>query len=197
MEYFQYSIHLIGRNCRNYLSVVERKRFIEVAQRTTRPEIQTFALTLVYTGCRISEALSLRACDVDLSQQMIYIFTRKKDRKYWREIPIPSEFVRALELVHRLRKNQSEMRLSQQLMWEFSRTTAFRYINELMKQADIQGPQASSNGLRQGFGVAAVEAGVPLPTIAAVLGHSSVNSATLYAAKLVHLTDLSQIERMW
>ena len=39
-----------------------------------------------------------------------------------------------------------------------------------MRGAGVEGPQACPRGLRHSFGVAAVTAGVPLPTIATVLG---------------------------
>ena len=197
MDSIQYSISLVGRKSRNYLSPAERQRFIEAAHRSSRPEIQTFVLTLVYTGCQISEALSIRACDVDIEQQYIYFFTRRKNREFWREIPIPHDFARALELVHSLRKHQADFRLSESQLWNFSRTSAFRYVNDLMKEAKIEGLQASSRGIRNGFGVAAIQAGVPLPTIAAVLGHSTSKAMSLFTADFVGLPDLRQVERMW
>ena len=38
----------------------------------------------------------------------------------------------------------------------------------------------SSRGLRHSYGVAAVAAGVPLPTVASVLGHASLNTTAIY-----------------
>jgi integrase len=43
---------------RKYLTKSERDAFIDAARRTS-PEIETFCLTLVYTGARISEVLAL------------------------------------------------------------------------------------------------------------------------------------------
>ena len=48
---------------RLYLNFVERQRFERAAAKTT-PEIHAFCLTLLYSGCRISEALSLTADSV-------------------------------------------------------------------------------------------------------------------------------------
>ena len=50
-----------------------------------------------------------------------------------------------------------------------------------MRRAGIDGPQACPRGLRHSYGVAAVVAGVPLTTIAAVLGHADVSTTALYA----------------
>ena len=49
-----------------------------------------------------------------------------------------------------------------------------------MTDAGIEGLQACPKGLRHGFGIAAVAADVPLPTIAAVLGHANLQTTTVY-----------------
>lgn len=65
-----------------------------------------------------------------------------------------------------------------------------------MAQAGIKGIQASPKGLRHGFGIAAVEAGVPLPTIAAVLGHSSITTTAVYTTAIgEEARDL--LRRVW
>ena len=65
-----------------------------------------------------------------------------------------------------------------------------------MHQAAIAGPQASPKGLRHAFGVAAVTAGVPLPTIAAVLGHAELTTTAIYTTAIgAEAREL--IARMW
>ena len=49
---------------RLYISAEERRRFIAAARAYERTDVGTFAATLAYTGCRISEALAVRATDV-------------------------------------------------------------------------------------------------------------------------------------
>ena len=49
-----------------------------------------------------------------------------------------------------------------------------------MADAGVEGPQACPKGLRLGFGIAAVAAGVPLPTIAAALGHANLQTTAIY-----------------
>ena len=53
-----------------------------------------------------------------------------------------------------------------------------------MHMARIEGPQACPKGLRHGFGIAVVTAGVPLPTIAAVLGHADIATTAIYTTAL-------------
>ena len=49
-----------------------------------------------------------------------------------------------------------------------------------MADAGIDGPQTCPKGLRHGFGIAAVAASVPLPTIAAALGHANLQTTAVY-----------------
>ena len=53
-----------------------------------------------------------------------------------------------------------------------------------MRDAGIEGPQACPPGLRHSFGVAAVTAGVPLPTVAALLGHSDLSTTVIYTTAI-------------
>ena len=45
---------LVDGRGRKYLTLQERTRFLDAVRGDPRPEVQTFALTLVHTGCRIS-----------------------------------------------------------------------------------------------------------------------------------------------
>ena len=51
---------------------------------------------------------------------------------------------------------------------------------QIMADAGVEDPQACPKGLRHGFGIAAVAAGVPLPTIAAALGHATADHRDLH-----------------
>ena len=136
------------------------------------------------TGCRVSEALAIRACDVDLETAEIRIATLKRRRDHWRAVPVPEDLVQALDLVHRLRAAQGSARGRTRALWTVSRQGAHRQVAELMKNAGIAGPQACPRGLRHGYGVAAVTAGVPLPTIAAVLGHADLSTTAIYTTAI-------------
>ena len=187
---------LIDARGRKYLTVEERARFLAAARRDARPSVQTFALTLAHTGCRISEALALRACDVDIDTAEIRFRTLKRRREHWRAVPVPQDLVRELDLVHRLRHAQSIPRRVETLLWPFSRTAATRHVWALMAVARIEGPQASPKGLRHAYGVAAVTAGVPLPTVAAVLGHADLTTTAIYTTAIgSEARDL--VARMW
>ena len=187
---------LVDGRGRKYLTLQERTRFLDAVRGDPRPEVQTFALTLVHTGCRISEALALRPDDVDLEAVELRIRTLKRRREHWRAVPVPEALVRELELVHGLRLAKRSPRARKAPLWPVSRPTATRHIAKLMTAADIEGPQACPKGLRHAYGVAAVAAGVPLPTVAAVLGHASLTTTAIYAtATGAEAREL--VARMW
>ena len=84
---------LIDARGRKYLTVDERQRFLAAVRAHPKPTVQTLARTLVLTGCRVTEALSIRACDVDLVSQEIRIATLKRRREHWRAVPVPEDLV--------------------------------------------------------------------------------------------------------
>ena len=190
------NITLVDQRGRKYLTANERQRFVEVAETDPNPDVQTFTLTLAYTGCRISEALALRHCDVDLDNLALRLRTLKRCQNVWREVAVPQDLIRAIDLVHSVRASQSRPRRAAQRLWDFSRSTASRHVKRLMTLADIEGPQASAKGMRHGFGVAAIEAGVPLPTIAAALGHANIETTAIYTTA-IGMEAREQLSRMW
>ena len=187
---------LVDARGRKYLTRDERERFLAVVRAHPKPPVQTLARTLALTGCRVSEALALRACDVDLDAAEIRIATLKRRREHWRAVPVPEDLVHALELVHRLRRAQASPRGRTAALWPVTRQAAHRQVAELMRRAGVTGPQACPRGLRHSFGVAAVQAGVPLTTIAAVLGHADVSTTALYATAIgAEAREL--VSRLW
>ena len=86
-------ISLVDRRGRKYLTAIERQRFIKVAGTDPTPIIQTFTLTLANTGCRISEALAARYCDVDLDNLSLRFKTLKRRKYMWREVAVPQDLI--------------------------------------------------------------------------------------------------------
>ena len=175
---------LVDARGRKYLTANERTRFLAAVRAHPKPQVQTLARTLALTGCRVSEALAIRACDVDLDAAELRIATLKRRTEHWRAVPVPEDLVHALELVHRVRRAQASPRGRSAQLWDITRQGAHRQVSALMRTADIKGPQACPRGLRHSYGVAAVVAGVPLTTIAAVLGHADVSTTAIYCTAI-------------
>jgi site-specific recombinase XerD len=65
-----------------------------------------------------------------------------------------------------------------------------------MAAAQIDGTQASPKGLRHGFGVAAVSAGIPLNLVQKWLGHAQLSTTAIYA-DAVGTEEKNIAARMW
>ena len=134
---------LVDARGRKYLTADERDRFLVAVRSHPKPATQTLARTLALTGCRVSEALGIRACDVDLEAAEVRIATLKRRREHWRAVPIPEELVSALDLVHRVRAAQASPRARTRPLWTVTRQGAHRAVTKLMAAAGIAGPQAT------------------------------------------------------
>lgn len=169
---------------RLYLNKAERIAFLAAARHAPR-EVRTLCLTLHYTGCRISEALSLTPQSFDLAEQVVIVETLKKRKAgVYRAIPMPLEIFDALDLVHGLRVSGKRGAAPTARLWSWSRPQAWRHIKAVMREAEISGARATSKGLRHGFGVAAIVAGVPLNKLRDWMGHASVETTAIYANAL-------------
>ena len=190
------SFTLVDARGRKYLTCAERGRFLAATRQDPRPPVQTLAQILIMTGARVSEALGVRACDIDLEASEVRISSLKRRREHWRAVPVPEDLVHALDLVHRVRRLQGSPTGASRPLWKISRQAAHRQVQRIMTLAGISGPQACPRGLRHSFGVAAVTAGIPLPTIAAMMGHASLDTTAIYTTVIgAEARDL--VSRLW
>src|SRR5436853_820668 len=75
---------------RLYLTSSERDAFRKAAEQAPR-EVRTYCHTLLYTGCRPSEAMALTADRVDFQAQAITFESKKKRRPgLYRAVPAPT-----------------------------------------------------------------------------------------------------------
>ena len=173
---------------RKYLSPAEGQRFLQRVVELPKQRA-LFCLTLYYTGCRISEALGLRQCDLDSEMNVILIRTlKKRGRKETRRIPIPGFL--ADELKH-ITASEDDPRL-----WAFSRTTAWRIVKNVMKSAGISGVHATTKGLRHGFGVRGALGQIPLTLIKTWMGHSDSATTAIYL-EVRDDEERALIEKTW
>ena len=66
------------------------RKYLTAVRTHPKPAVQALALT----GCRVSEALAIRACDVDLEANELRIATLKRRRAHWRAVPVPEDLIR-------------------------------------------------------------------------------------------------------
>ena len=182
---------------RKYLTESERKAFLAAAERADR-QVRTLCMTLAFAGCRLSEALALTADRVDLAGGVIVFETLKKRRAgIYRAVPVPPALLEALDLVHGIRELQSRKDKGRGTrLWPWSRMTGWRAVHHVMADAGLSGPHASPKGLRHGFGVAAVSAGIPLNLVQKWLGHAQLSTTAIYA-DAVGAEEQDIARRMW
>jgi integrase len=182
---------------RKYLTPGERDAFLKAAEAAPR-EVRTFCCTLVYTGCRITEALELTADRVDLKAGvLVFESLKKRKRGVYRPVPVPPAFLDTLNLVHNLQSVKKRKDRGKGVpLWDWCRTTAWSRVCEVMKAAEIIGPHATPKGLRHAFGIKGVGSQVPLNMVQKWLGHAELSTTAIYADAVgAEAKQLAQ--RMW
>jgi integrase/recombinase XerD len=166
---------------RKYLTASERTAFLNAAMHHPA-EVRTFCRVLAYSGARISELLSLTPQQVDLAAGVIILESLKKRRHgIFRAMPIPRELLSELDHVHGILHAQSDPIRNGERIWAWCRTTAWHHVKACMMEAKISGRQAMPKGLRHGFGVSVLQAGVPINLLKKWLGHSRLTTTEIYA----------------
>jgi integrase len=185
---------------RLYLTDSERKKFLAAADDEER-QVRTFCYVLAHTGCRISEALQLVGERIDFDAgAIVFESLKKRKRGVYRAVPVPPVVLEMLAMVHGLKdkkkKTAGAKEKSPPPLWEFGRTTAWKKVLGVMKAAGVKGPQATPKGLRHGFGVAAIQAGIPLNLLQRWLGHAQLTTTAIYA-NAVGPEERNIAARMW
>jgi integrase/recombinase XerD len=175
---------------RKYLTPAQRQQFLWTAEKAP-VEVFTFCGTLAHTGCRISEALALTGMRVDIAAGVIILESLKKRRRgVFRAVPVPGDFLQTLDAAHDLRS------LGDARLWNWSRTTAWRRVKEVMDAASIHGLYATPKGVRHGFGIKATTSDVPLNMTQKWMGHARLEMTAIYA-NAVGPEEQKIAERMW
>ncbi|MFM9884413.1 MAG: tyrosine-type recombinase/integrase, partial [Burkholderiales bacterium] len=157
----------------------ERQRVLTATDHLAlRPAL--FALTLAWSGARISEVLALTPCSFQVERSLIAIVTLKRRRWCVREVPIPPALMQMLALEFALSDAQRDRKVFDGRLWSMSRTTAWRVVKRTMAHAGICGRGACPRGLRHSFGVGALQAGVPITLLQRWLGHARLSTTEIY-----------------
>jgi integrase len=166
---------------RKYLNHDERGRVL-AAMRALPAERALFALTLAWTGGRVSEILGLSASSFQVERGVVALRTLKRRRHVVREVPIPPDLMLALARHFRLGDAQADPGRAHVRLWAFRRETAWRIIKQVMVAARVSGSGACPRGLRHAFGVLSLQSGVPLNLLQRWLGHARISTTAIYAA---------------
>jgi integrase/recombinase XerD len=169
-----------ARGARKYLNQQERGRALTAMQKLPASRA-LFALTLAWTGGRVSEVLALCPSSFQIEHGVVALLTLKRRRHFVREVPIPPQLMIALDAHFRLVEAQRDPARANRRLWPAHRTTGWRCVKQAMILAQLIGPAACPRGLRHSFGVGTVQAGVPVHLLQRWLGHARISTTAIYA----------------
>ncbi|WP_196805592.1 tyrosine-type recombinase/integrase [Sphingobium indicum] len=160
------------------MTASEVDSFVKSAKATSI-EVQSFCWMLAFSGCRISEALSLTRDSIDFEAKHVIIrCLKKRGKRVFRAIPLPPDYLKLL------RRWLGQARQGTALLWPWSRMTGYRRICEVMQAAGVRGGYATPKGLRHAFGVRAIQASVPLTLVQRWLGHADIKTTAIYTGAM-------------
>ncbi|ESQ82993.1 tyrosine-type recombinase/integrase [Asticcacaulis benevestitus] len=157
---------------RKYLCLDEGRRFLRAAAAADNAT-RILCRLLLFTGCRISEALELTVGRLDIDAHMVIFRTLKRRKRVFRAAPIPDSLMRELQTL-------AEGKVANDRLWGWCRQTAWRRIKKVMDAAEITGPKACARGLRHQFAVQSLQEKMPLSFTQRLLGHSSPATTVIY-----------------
>ncbi|MEM1134037.1 MAG: site-specific integrase [Pseudomonadota bacterium] len=171
---------------RKYVSEAERMCFLAAADHEP-PRIRALCYLLAYTGCRVSEALSLKRFHIDQERRVITFQTLKRRKLVFRCVPVPKTIT---DIILAIKTS------GQSVLWAIHRSIAWRWIKRVMNAAQITGPMATCKGLRHGFGIWAATRSVPPNLIQRWMGHASSTTTAIYL-NAVGSEERLFARRMW
>lgn len=161
---------------RKYLTESETMDFVRFAKQKSK-DVYIFCWLMAETGCRISEALAVNSDSIDFQAGTLIIkCLKKRGKSIYREVPLSEEFLSSVKKWNKVKSN------SDSDLWKWSRMTAYRRVCEVMVEAGLTGDYATPRGLRHGFGVRAIQSGVPLNLVQRWLGHADMKTTAIYAS---------------
>jgi len=164
-----------GNGSRKYLIARERLEFVHAASKE-REAISTFCLTLAFTGARISEVLALSAERIDVTDETIVFETLKQRKKQvFRAVPVPRALISLLVSYAAGRTDR---------LWPWGRTTAWKIVKAVMRQAGIVESLCKPKALRHALAVEAGQKGIPLNIVQRWLGHARIETTAIYASAI-------------
>jgi len=176
----------------------EKLRVLRSFDRRKPSGLRDFAVGLCLSelGLRASEVAALCIDDLDWKRMTVRLAQTKQQRE--RVLPLPSEAARALAYYLKNGRPQSRTRAV------FVRHRAPlgdalkpHHVHGLIRRAFVQAgiPPTGTHTLRHTWATEAHRRGVPLKSVADVLGHTSLNSTSRYTH--INLEELRQAALPW
>ena len=156
----------------------------ETADSATIPTLaRAWFLTLAHTGVRISELLNMRLSDVDFHRQQLLIVGGKNGNERMAYMTPALSLALSTYLQHRPAIEDDHFWLTT----SGSRLTASQIAAQLHRWGSQCDVHVTPHRLRHTFATQLVNQGMPLATIAKLLGHQTLNMTQHYARLYEHV----------
>lgn len=160
-----------------YLTVEQVNRLLKAAQSDACLDVYKFILIAVETGMRRSEILAIETKHIDFDRRMIHI---PKAKAGSREQPITVNLCRFLKSIVQNGYTAKYLFPSDRSATGH-RVTIEKPFRRVVKAADLDPTQVTRHTLRHTAISHLVQAGVDLPTIKRISGHSSIQMVERYS----------------
>jgi site-specific recombinase XerD len=161
------------------LSRKEQYALLRAVLKEGRPRDYAIVQLLLQAGLRVGELCALRLADVEISERKGRAMIRQGKGQKWREVSLNADARKALSeyLATRPRVSHDYIFVGQRgepLQPRGVQLMLSRHVSS----AGLEG--ISPHSLRHTFGKSLVDAGVSLDRVAALMGHSKLDTTALY-----------------
>jgi integrase len=160
-----------------YLTHAEARRLVNACEPGSRPLVQSALLT----GCRYGEIVAFRVSDFDREAGTVSVLASKAGRP--RHVVLTEDGIALFER-HVAGKLGAALIFPRPDGMPWGRSHQHRPLREACRRAGID-PPASFHILRHTYATHLLQAGAPLPVIAANLGHADTRMTERHYAHLV------------
>jgi integrase len=127
--------------------------------------------TLIFTGCRIGEAVQLRRQDVDIKRRAVVIRQLKKRGEFQRVVPVPSNLY--WEILTYYLERTAEDRVFN-LTVRQARNVVYSFTEKYLKK------RIRPHAIRHSYAVAVLKATKNLEAVRRLLGHRDYSTIKVY-----------------
>lgn len=183
------------------LSPAEEESLLAECLKSRSRQLYVFVITSLNTGMRSTEVRLLRWSQIDFSRGRLVVGKSKTDAGKGRVIPLSPRLASVLEMWN----EQFPDRESNHYLFPFERvgnggiygtdpTRPIASLKQAWKQAKKRcGVRCRFHDLRHTASTKLLEAGVPLPTVASILGWSPSTTVRM-AKRYGHIRDTARVE---
>jgi integrase/recombinase XerD len=181
-----------------YLDESDLQRFLSAIDGKYKGRNLAVFLLMSYMGLRVGEVHTLNLSDYNVERRSLRVFG--KGRK-WRNVPVPEDIAPFLD--HALEERLNPWRSKEEAMFisQKGRRLSIRGIQQIAAdtfdrfQSEVPAMHRrpySSHKLRHSFATMLLRKGADLRTVQELLGHSSIQTTTVYT----HITSREKEEAM-